>query len=735
MTTKAQQSALDNALVAPENRCVIGKCNMRINPRMKLKEPTYQVVLDTLGLTTCYPAFLITAKVPVIYMHQFWATVNKHNASYRFNIENKRFSINVEVFREIVNICPRIPDQEFDEPPSEEEALSFILELGYSGEIKYITDVIVYHLHQPWRTFASIINKCLCGKIDNKDSKKQNKMFYPRFMKIIIHHFLTKDKSISMRNRTFMNTARDDSLLGTIRFVSRHEDTQVYGALLPKETPSKKKPTKAKKDAPSTKKPATKPKPTKKKASVKADRGKSLNIISEVALSEAAQLKEISGTDKGTGAKPWVPDVPEYDFEIDKESWGNSGEEDNDEDDTEDDKGNDDGDDSDGNDDDENDYDNDDSDHERTESDRDEIPYLNQFNEEHEEEEEKNVDEIIDKEDDVNNANEENKEELDDDQHNVSQKSGFDQEEEDAHVTLTAIHDIQKTEGPMQSSSVSSDSTEKLLNFDNVSPADNEIASLLDTTVRHEEPSGQTSTLFTVPITVIPTTIPPPPCFFNPLPQQATPTPTPTTSEATTPTSFKKSIRVSMSSSNKVGVEKESRDKKETQELLIIEVVKLSLRITSSTTTVSIWESMKVVYSKKRIIAVTSLKIMKWYDYCHLDEIEVRREDQQLYTFKEGDFLQLRLQDIEDSFTFLLFKYRSNLKNRTAYTAYSDPQGVIYKNQNNRNRLMHTDELYKFNNGILKDIRTALHDIATGIRMEYLPKRKWSGLDKRGLML
>ncbi|GJR42887.1 hypothetical protein Tco_1310990 [Tanacetum coccineum] len=81
----------------------------------------------------------------------------------------------------------------------------------------------------------------------------------------------------------------------------------------------------------------------------------------------------------------------------------------------------------------------------------------------------------------------------------------------------------------MQSSYVSSDFIEKLLNFENVSPSDNEIASLMDTTVHHEEPSGQTYTLFTVPITVIPTTIPPPPHFFNPLPQQATPTPTPTT--------------------------------------------------------------------------------------------------------------------------------------------------------------------------------------------------------------
>ncbi|GJX22175.1 hypothetical protein Tco_0226620 [Tanacetum coccineum] len=33
--------------------------------------------------------------------------------------------------------------------------------------------------------------------------------------------------------------------------------------------------------------------------------------------------------------------------------------------------------------------------------------------------------------------------------------------------------------------------------------------------------------------------------------------------------------------------------------------------------------------------------------------------------------------------------------------------------------------------GTLNDVRTALHDIAKGIMMEYLPKRKWSGLDNR----
>ncbi|GKA08378.1 hypothetical protein Tco_0687709 [Tanacetum coccineum] len=67
------------------------------------------------------------------------------------------------------------------------------------------------------------------------------------------------------------------------------------------------------------------------------------------------------------------------------------------------------------------------------------------------------------------------------------------------------------------------------------------------------------------------------------------------------------------------------------------------------------------VYSRKRIITVTSLKIMKWYDYGHLDEIKVRREHQQLYKFKEGDFPRLRLQDIEDMLLLLVQQKLNNL--------------------------------------------------------------------------
>ncbi|GJT97582.1 hypothetical protein Tco_1093100 [Tanacetum coccineum] len=44
--------------------------------------------------------------------------------------------------------------------------------------------------------------------------------------------------------------------------------------------------------------------------------------------------------------------------------------------------------------------------------------------------------------------------------------------------------------------------------------------------------------------------------------------------------------------------------------------------------------SSKDVYSKRRIIALTRLKIMKKYDYDHLEEIEVCQDDQKLYMFK-----------------------------------------------------------------------------------------------------
>ncbi|GKB08194.1 hypothetical protein Tco_0836478 [Tanacetum coccineum] len=165
-------------------------------------------------------------------------------------------------------------------------------------------------------------------------------------------------------------------------------------------------------------------------------------------------------------------------------------------------------------------------------------------------------------------------------------------------------------------------------------------------------------------------------------------------------------------------------------------------------------ESARDVYSKRRTIAVTKVEIVEWKNYKHLDWITIRRDDDILYKFKEGDFHRLRIQDIEDMLLLLVQgkhvedlqlgvesyqkklnltkpdTYRSNLRRRDAYTPYSDPRGFIYENKDKKNRLMRIDELHKFSDGTLDDVRTALNDRLKGIRMEYLPQTFWSQRDK-----
>nr|GEW65881.1 hypothetical protein [Tanacetum cinerariifolium] len=187
-------------------------------------------------------------------------------------------------------------------------------------------------------------------------------------------------------------------------------------------------------------------------------------------------------------------------------------------------------------------------------------------------------------------------------------------------------------------------------------------------------------------------------------------------------------------------------------------------------------ESALDVYSKRRIIAVTDLKIVEWHSYKHLDWITACRDDDKLYKFKEGDFKRLRLQDIKDMLLLLVQgklsnltveerfafnvslrmftrsiviqrrvedlqlgvesyqkrlnltkpdMYRFDLKRREAYTAYSNPRGFIYQNKDKKNRLMRIDELHKFSDGTLTDVRNALDDRLKGIRMQYLPQTIW----------
>nr|GEU73969.1 hypothetical protein [Tanacetum cinerariifolium] len=330
----------------------------------------------------------------------------------------------------------------------------------------------------------------------------------------------------------FWQTTRDATMYTSIQCISRHEKTQVYGTILLKELTnqamSKSITYKTyytfasgeKNPKPKIKTKAKVTKSNKNKQTTKKPIAKGLDVFFEVALTEAEQLKldtkrskkdfhishasgsgdgvdtqlkvhneqqqKTFGTDKGTGIIPGVPDVLIYDSK--------SGSEDHD----------------------------DDSDDEKTESDRDEILDPNLTNVDQTEHEEENIDEIIHTSLDYELTNDEkihDEENIDEEEEDEVTKelydnSGFEQEEEDAHVTLTPVLDIQKTGGLTQSSSVSSDFTRKLLNLDNPSPTNNEITSLMNTIAYHATEIPKITSSFTTP------TLPPLP-FFNPILEEA----------------------------------------------------------------------------------------------------------------------------------------------------------------------------------------------------------------------
>nr|GFB12657.1 hypothetical protein [Tanacetum cinerariifolium] len=222
------------------------------------------------------------------------------------------------------------------------------------GAIRRLTDVNINKLHHPWRSFASIINKCLTGKsscydslwlsqvqilwglyykrnvdfaypmwedfvyqVEHKDTKKSNEMYYPRFTKVTVNHFMSKDPSILRRNKVNWHYVRDDHMVSTIKLTRSSFDTTITpptAVACPRLTTSK---------------------------AAKASKAKSLSALFEVAITEAQQLKLVtkrsmqqthisqasgSGANEGTGSIPRVPDVPTDESE-EKISWNSTDEE------------------------------------------------------------------------------------------------------------------------------------------------------------------------------------------------------------------------------------------------------------------------------------------------------------------------------------------------------------------------------------------------------------------------
>ncbi|GJV32025.1 retrovirus-related pol polyprotein from transposon TNT 1-94 [Tanacetum coccineum] len=329
--TKEQQLALDDDLVPCEQLLRIGNCNYKLSTTFKPKEPTFQVALDFIFLTPFYQAFLISASVPAIYMHEFWATVTFQKHNIKFKMNKKSYSFDLETFRHMFQICPKVPVQKFVNPLFEEEILVFMSDLGYPGNIKSLSEVKgEFYLNHGEHSEQSSTNVIvdLVYQIENKVTKRNKDMYYPRFTKVIINHFMSQEQSIPRRNKVDWHMAKDDHILTTMRFIPQHEVVQKDGVILHDYlTNQAMKESEAYKSYYDL---ATGKVLPKLKYGKKKKLAEGLETLSEITLSKAEQMKLAtkrsktqfhnshasgSGADEGTVVTPRVPDVPIYNSE------------------------------------------------------------------------------------------------------------------------------------------------------------------------------------------------------------------------------------------------------------------------------------------------------------------------------------------------------------------------------------------------------------------------------------
>ncbi|GJT93172.1 retrovirus-related pol polyprotein from transposon TNT 1-94, partial [Tanacetum coccineum] len=90
--------------------------------------------------------------VPEIFMQQFWYTIKK-----------------------ILDIYLRVEGEGFTKV-QDDATLTFLIDLGYKCPLHKYTNMYLDHMHQPWRTLAAIINKCLSRKTASNDRLRKSKI-------------------------------------------------------------------------------------------------------------------------------------------------------------------------------------------------------------------------------------------------------------------------------------------------------------------------------------------------------------------------------------------------------------------------------------------------------------------------------------------------------------------------------------------------------------------------------
>nr|GEU39088.1 hypothetical protein [Tanacetum cinerariifolium] len=696
--------------------------------------------------------------------------------------DTRKNIVDLEAFREMLHISPRVTGQYFAELPFEEEILDFfgfldiVLRLRYLLILRLSQAQILWGLyHRRNVDYAFLIWEDFVYQVEHKNQKKSNEMYYPRFTKVIIHHFMMKEPSIPRRNKLNWHYVRDDILFSTIKVVSRYQNTQQYGTILPIEfTTEDIRNTKAYKEYYACATGEAAPKP---KASARRKRGGSdSSTTPPTPIATPTPITTVQGgssTDEGTGSKPRVLDVPSDesgeeiscnsfdDEDVDDQTKGrddNEGEKTNesnaDDDDQDDTK-------KDNNDDDDDKEEiskidkqkateNGEDDDEETKSDRE------SEEEETKEEAEKSFDLIPrtpeDSEDDGNGEEDQGlriseeeripaEEEADELYHRVKSLEVNFSEFIRTNQFPEAVSNILGTQSRQLSASESAFVEEPVQTICQMEEPSHPV---FETGVE-DQPIVQTSQhpeWFSQPRK------PPTPDrdWNKTLPAQQTDARSSFNELLNTPIDFSNFIM------NRLDVDTLTPEllAGPTYELMrgscnsLTELEYHLDEVYKATTDQLDWVNPEGQQYPHNLLLPLSLipdnrgrRVIPFEHFIHNDLAYLwggassRKYTASMTKTKTTDYGHIKVKSYQKRLNLTKpDTYRSDLKRQESYNAYSYPRGFIYQNKDKKNKLMRIDELHKFSDETLNDVRDALDDRLKGIRMQYLPTTIWRKRDK-----
>ncbi|GJV69934.1 hypothetical protein Tco_1485443, partial [Tanacetum coccineum] len=254
-TNSQAEIVSEEQMVPRANRLVIKKNNQRVASDSHITYTMLIFVVEILRHHKLYNPVSLTATVPIIYLHQFWTTINhnKNNHTFTFELDNHTFNLTPGLLRTILQMPPPDPNNTYIQPPSEIHIIEFIKTLGYDEDpetkLIVVSKMVATRLHQPWRAILSVLNRCLIGKDLSWDavrlpilqilwdivhsanldfasliwdecewktikrSSRPSKLFkllYTRFTKLIIDYLLSLNKSIPRISDSKLHSSQDD---------------------------------------------------------------------------------------------------------------------------------------------------------------------------------------------------------------------------------------------------------------------------------------------------------------------------------------------------------------------------------------------------------------------------------------------------------------------------------------------------------------------------------------------